>query len=102
MTHEEAKAHFIRCDMQGWIPLLDELYKALPAGVQVTEVFQKWATFTVRTTDCPPDFEDFIDELGEKSRTMCEMCGQEATQAVIGAWEMTVCEEHRRALTRSA
>lgn len=90
MSREEAKEHILASCGKGWLPLIDEIYDQLPKHIRNTEVFQKWGGLTIRTSLDDEAYDAFLLEIEERSRFLCEICGEKGFEAIIDEWVTTI------------
>lgn len=78
----------------GWHPLLDELHAELAAAdpdYQTIQVKEKFGTLRVYVYGLPAT-DAIIDHYEERSRSICENCGQPGRPRP-GGWVKTFCDE---------
>ncbi len=76
----------------GWHPLVDEGIKRLEAlGVNVTECYEKYGTLRFEVDHEPPEATDILEELEERSESICEFCGAAAAEVESDGWVKTLC-----------
>ena len=94
VSREEAKGHV----GPGWHLLIDILYAALPPGVRVVQVKEKFGLLRVYADG--PEWEEahkVINALETLAGHLCEWCGKRGTQNESGTgWILTLCEDHRK------
>jgi hypothetical protein len=93
----------IECQ-DGWLPLISKLCSRLKSKIwsmqgdysdfAFTQVKEKFGELRVYTNYYVEDLADIIDEYVEKSRTICEVCGQPGTMRKDNGWFMVRCEPH--------
>ncbi len=94
MNRLEAKKWILEKCGKGWLGLIDEVFDNLPAGIEIIQVYQKYAGFCVDINPASESFEDFLADIEERSCSLCEICGKEANQYEIQGWEYTRCVDH--------
>ena len=95
LNRAEAKAWYDRCNMSGWHILIDDLYDRLPDGVAVVSVHQKYAIFCATLTEQNLELAALLNELAERSASICERCGAAGQWCIDAAeWEAVLCEAH--------
>ncbi len=94
MNRLEAKKWILKKCGEGWLGLIDEVYDNLPRGIEITQVYQKYAGLRVDINPESESFEDFLADIEERSYSLCEICGKEASQYEINEWEYTRCTDH--------
>ena len=79
----------------GWGKLLDEVYDRLEKfpDAYVAEVKEKWGTLRIYVYGVDEDTLEFIDEIEERSGTICEVCG-EPGKLRDGGWIVCRCDKH--------
>lgn len=98
MDREAAKKHILETCGPGWLNLVDIVYDNLPEGIEITEVFQKWAGLKIRYNGENEHFQELTDMIYYMSQKMCEICGQSGNYAPVFGWETTLCEKHLKEL----
>ncbi|MEN9360343.1 MAG: hypothetical protein RL095_1878 [Verrucomicrobiota bacterium] len=96
MTKDEALSWIEETCGQGWLGLVDEVYTALPDGVSISQVYQKWG---VLRFDISPDdeaFTEYLEMIEERSSRICEKCGAAGELRTVGSWESSLCDEHHK------
>jgi len=88
VSREEAKREV----GPGWGLLVDELYDKLPEGVVVHCVKEKFGLLRVYVGDCTTEFDNYLDELEDRSALVCEYCGAEGFTQQRHNWIKTLCE----------
>lgn len=91
----------------GWAGLVEVLYNALPEGVMVTTVKEKFGGLRVYwspvqleypTSPEPPadqlDPSDLVEALEKASLHICERCGTFGFRRSVQGWFTTLCDEH--------
>lgn len=93
----------------GWATLVREAFEALPFGVRITQIKEKFGELTIYATDSATplkrrvsddidpklaQFNEKLVELAERSREICEFCGKpgEITGAG-GGWLKAACPD---------
>ena len=79
----------------GWFELLKECFSRLAAlgdECEITQVKEKWGTLRIHA-DTSRAADKIITEYEERSRLICEECGQPGTLRTDG-WYRTTCEQH--------
>ncbi len=94
MNRLEAKKWILEKCGKGWLSLIDEVYDNLPEGIEIIQVYQKYAGLRVDINPESESFEDFLSEIENRSYSLCEICGKEARQYDIHGWEYTRCADH--------
>lgn len=97
MTYEEAKAQLTQNNSKGWIPLLTEVFEKLPAHLTIISAHNKWGGLNFDLVPRDDEFEDFLFDIDERSRKICEICGENGFFAILDSWETTVCTAHYEA-----
>ena len=86
MNRERAKAQV----GEGWHLLIDEVYDK---GIGVWGVKEKWGGLRISMISGTTEEWDFLEEIEERSLTVCEMCGEPGTPTTKG-WIKTLCDKH--------
>ncbi len=94
MTREDAKNWISKTCGEGWLHLVDQAYDNLPEGVEIIQVYQKWAGLHFDTSRELESFDRYLEEIFEISEVTCEMCGEKGSHYVIDSWEYTRCATH--------
>lgn len=94
LTYEEALQSLEDQQLDGWRKLVTRFYDQLPDSVNVISVYQKWGglRFDIRPDD--PGVERLIEELDSESRSICELCGELASEVRIDGSTRTLCDFH--------
>lgn len=95
MDREAARSWISRCGCPGWVSLVDQVYDRLPPGLQVKQVYQKWAELRFDLTDYDEAFEKFLVEIAAQSATICGVCGGAGYHHCLDGWEETICDACR-------
>lgn len=85
MKKDDAK----RCVGPGWATLIDELFDRMPDGASVFSVKEKYGGLRIDGIGT----SDLEIELGERSQTICEECGEPGEVRNLN-WIRTLCDEH--------
>ncbi|MFZ5637135.1 MAG: hypothetical protein ACOY82_11210 [Pseudomonadota bacterium] len=97
MTRDEAKVHIASTCGDGWLPLVDRVFDALPQGSIVECVYQKWARLHFDIAPTPEaHFRTLLDEVQDSSGSTCEQCGASALECIEGGWLVALCPDHAR------
>lgn len=91
---EEAKEFIRKTNGEGWLLLVDIIYDNLPAGIVITEVFQKYGGLEVRYEGQDEEFEYLVSNIRFISQKMCEICGRSGEYSIVDGWETTLCQMH--------
>lgn len=94
MDKTSAKKHILETCGPGWLNLVDIVYDNKPEGIEITEVFQKWAGLKVDYEGENEHFEELTKMVYYISEKMCEICGKSGGYTVIDGWEATLCDAH--------
>ena len=80
----------------GWSKLLDEVYDRLEKfpDSYVSQVKEKWGRLRIYVFGVDESTLDFIDEIEERSGTICEVCG-EPGELRDGGWIVCRCDKHK-------
>lgn len=79
----------------GWSGLIDEVYNRLPPDAFVSTIKEKWGGLRCYVFKINMDVLDFLDEIEERSYTVCECCGKSG-KLRTGGWWKTLCEKCAR------
>ncbi len=93
MDIKEAKKWIEKTCGKGWFPLIEEVYARLPSGVTITTVYQKWGALRFDCDLWDDKFEEYLEEVEEKSMKTCEVCGKQGGEKIVNDWVETLCEE---------
>lgn len=88
---------------QGWHSLLDELHAELVkvAPDYVTgQVKEKFAALTVYVSPHSREIAEILGKYYDRSRTVCEECGQPGWVRHSRFWLKTLCDEHEASRSR--
>ena len=91
IDHETARL----CVGPGWGPLIDEVYDRLPSDTIVIQVKEKFGGLRIYVDAAPEEFLNFLDEIEDKSWTVCETCGKPGEIRMKG-WIKVRCDECER------
>jgi len=94
MERDQAKNRILRDCGEGWLDLVDEAYDNLPHGIEITSVYQKYASLRF---DIEPDcneFGEYLLEIESRSESICEVCGNSGSLCTKNSWERTLCNKH--------
>lgn len=70
---------------------MEEIYKRLPKDAHILQIKEKWGGLRFYV-DADMETLHFIDEMEEKSLTVCERCG-EFGKLRRGGWVLTLCDK---------
>ena len=94
-----------QCVGNGWHGLVDELFDlAEKEDFTVTDVKEKFGTLRIYADFLSEKADKLLQDLENRSHTMCECCGQPAEQRTKGGWVKTICipcEEINRVLAKA-
>jgi hypothetical protein len=94
MTRDQAKQWIRETCGAGWLPLVDEVFDHLPAGVEISQTYQKYAALRFDCEPLPEAFRALLRDVEERSERTCEICGERGYHFVIAHWEQTRCLAH--------
>ena len=80
----------------GWSKLLDEVYDRLEKfpDAYISQIKEKkWGQLRIYVYGVDEDTLEFIDEIEERSGTICEVCG-EPGKLRDGGWIVCRCDKH--------
>lgn len=84
------------CVGPGWAGLIDVLYAAMPEGVVVSTVKEKFGGLRVYYDGGNEQFDRLEEFLESASVHICEQCGKVGQLRSIGGWISTLCWQHYR------
>jgi hypothetical protein len=96
-TRENAKADITDSCGEGWLPLVDEVYDKVPQHISILLAYQKYAGLKFDTEGSDEAFEKLLDDVYERSRCICEICGSAGDHSIINGWETALCTYHYHA-----
>ena len=91
MIQSILKENAKKCVCKGWHGLLDTLYDALPEDTFVMQVKEKWGGLRFYVGPTSGEFLDLIEEMEDKSYTVCEECGAPG-RLRTNRWYVTLCD----------
>ncbi len=94
MDREQALAHLQDVSLGGYAALVNEAYDKLPAGIEIRQVYSKYAVLQIRFFPNDDAFSVIIDEIEERSQGLCEICGKAGDWVNVNDWEYVLCVEH--------
>jgi hypothetical protein len=80
---------------RGWWPLLDDAFDAVEqAGVRLAQVKEKFGGVRLYLEDGrhAPELYEFLDEIEDRSLTICEACGAPGRGREDFVWRKTLCD----------
>lgn len=80
---------------KGWGPLVERAFAALPEGVIIDQVKEKFGALTIYITPYNEEFANLLQELANESLKTCEECGQPGVLRAA-SWLRTLCDEHSK------
>lgn len=92
---------------KGWYRLVREVMLAIdkynfdhPDGdqVHIRYVKEKWGMLRIEVDSWPPEIGDLIQDVEERSSTICEECGKEGSTFDYHGWIYTLCDDCRKKL----
>jgi len=87
-TKKEAKEEVSK----GWSGLIDEVWKFKKRSDQIKDIKEKLGGLRISTYGSAK-FQDFLEEIEDKSFTICEFCGKPGTPRKKYGWIKTTCDE---------
>jgi hypothetical protein len=80
----------------GWAKLLDEVYDRLEKfpDSYISQIKEKWGRLRIYVFGVDEATLDFIDDIEERSGTICEVCG-EPGELRDGGWIVCRCDKHK-------
>ena len=85
---------------KGWRPLVEPILRRIGelnaggAGIEVTQVKEKYGALRFYTGPAPAEIQEMIAAAEEKSVTVCERCGAPAERIVSTShWIYTLCPD---------
>ncbi len=94
MNRKEAKDQIKEHCGEGWLTLVNIVFDNVPKGIEITEVFQKYAGLEIRFDGEDEHFQELVDNVRFVSEKMCEVCGESASYSIIDGWETILCDLH--------
>ena len=79
----------------GWSSLIDEVFDRLEKfpDVYISQTKEKWGRLRIYVFGVDEETLDFIDEIEERSGTVCEICGKPG-KLREGGWIVCRCNKH--------
>ena len=80
----------------GWSNLIDEAFDKLEKfpDAYISTIKEKYGTLRIYVYGVDEATLDFIDEIEERSGTICEVCG-EPGELRDGGWIVCRCDKHK-------
>jgi hypothetical protein len=78
----------------GWAELVREVFAALPAGVVIVQVKEKFGQLRIYHEPYQLDFAAVIDAAEARSAIICEECGAPGTFDQSFHWIRVLCPTH--------
>lgn len=85
----------------GWLKLLEPIFEYVENynkdkdekhKIKFTQIKEKWARLEIYTNFVTRELDDLIEEAGDKSENVCEICGSEENVGCrITGWYTTMC-----------
>jgi hypothetical protein len=102
LTHS-LMAFGIECG-DGWYNILDKLFEKLNNyDIELMQVKEKFGGLRIYLSGATTDeVYDLVEKAEEESFKICEMCGKSGKNLTINSWIYTVCEDHKKQLTKEA
>ena len=94
LTYEAALEVLEEKKLNGWRKLVTRFYDQVPDSVAVISVFQKWGGLRFDIRPGHDATERLIEEIDQESRSICEVCGELASEVRIGGETRTLCGFH--------
>jgi len=85
---------------KGWHELLLEAYRNKPKRVVIVEVKEKWGGLRITPSMADMAYYDLLDEIENRSLTICEVCGKPGKPTEPRGWIKTLCPEHAEAYAK--
>lgn len=79
---------------RGWAGLVRQAFEALPEGLMIVQVKEKFGSLRIYFEPNERAYEDLIDQLAAESLTICEVCGGPGRHRTDRYWQRTLCDEH--------
>lgn len=77
---------------KGWHPLVDEAKARLEKlGVKIISHYEKYGTLRFEIEPEPIEATIILNELEDRSVTICEMCGAAGQEVEFKGWTKTLC-----------
>lgn len=94
VTREETIDLFKRNGDDGWINLVEMIFDGKPEGIEIREVWEKYAELRVSYTGTDKVFGNLVNKIGFISQKTCQKCGRSGRKTYINGWEIILCDEH--------
>lgn len=88
ITLEEAKREV----GPAWANLIEKAYEAIPEGVNILQVKEKFGSLCIYVSHYPTGLIDALDEIETLSMYICEKCGELGELQMRGYWVKTLCK----------
>ncbi len=94
MEREDARHRFEMNGDKGWLNLIDIIYDYKPDHIDITDVWEKYATLELRYEGFDDAFRELIHHIRYISKKTCQVCGMSGGHTIINGWETTLCDFH--------
>ncbi|MGV3611326.1 MAG: VOC family protein [Fluviicola sp.] len=94
ITREKAIEQYKRNGEEGWINLLEMVFDGKPEGIEITDVWPKYAEMRIDYTGFDKNFSKMVQHVCFMSTKICQKCGKSGRRTTIDNWEMILCDEH--------
>lgn len=85
------------CVGHGWHGLVDELFDfAEKENFQVTQIKEKYGSLRIYADFLSEEQDKVLNELENRSFTMCEGCGVPAKAKTVRGWISVLCDQCRK------
>lgn len=94
ITREEAIEQYKRSGEEGWIHLLEMVFDGKPEGIEIRDVWPKYAEMRIDFTGSDKTFQNLVNKIGFISTKTCQKCGKSGRRVEVDGWELILCDEH--------
>jgi predicted enzyme related to lactoylglutathione lyase len=101
ITREEAIEQYKRNGEEGWINLLEMVFDGKPEGIEIRDVWPKYAEMQIYYEGSDKIFQNLVNKICFISTKTCQKCGKSGRRAEVDGWEMILCDEHFHAAETS-
>lgn len=81
----------------GWLPLLVDCMaelKSIGWDGGILQIKEKFGVLRLYISGTTPSISEVVNRYEERSRTVCEECGDAGEMRNTGGWLSTLCEKH--------
>ena len=85
---------------KGWYPLLEPICEYIlkynsgkddSECIEFTQVKEKWGFLHIYTSRTTEELRELISDAEQKSKTICEVCGNPGNLKKVNGWYRTMC-----------